>query len=91
MQSNFKMSVVEDLTTVTVMIRGKVTLAITAMVIIQLMIPKPMKILVATPAAVIPIPVVMPEAIPITTQLLLQQQEPLQLQARLKLHSQSSR
>ena len=79
------MSVVEALTTVTVMIRGKVTLAITAMVIIQLMIPKPMKILVATPAAV------MPEAIPITTQLLLQQQEPLQLQAPLKLHSQSSR
>ena len=84
------MSVVEALTTVTVMIRGKVTLAITAMVIIQLMIPKPMKILVATLVAVIPIPVVMPEAIPITTQLLLQQQEPLQLQARLKLHSQSS-
>ena len=63
------MSVVEALTTVTVMIRGKVTLAITAMVIIQLMIPKPMKILVATPAVVIPIPVVMPEAILITIQL----------------------
>jgi len=64
------MSVVEALTTVTVMIRGKVTLAITAMVIIlQLMIPKPMKILVATPAAVIPIPVATPEVKPMTIQL----------------------
>ena len=63
------MSVVEALTIVTVMIRVRETLVITAMVIIQLMILRPMKILVATQAAVIPILVVMLEVIPITTQL----------------------
>ena len=66
---NFKMSVVEALTTVTVMIRVRETLVIAAMAIIQLMILRPMKILVATQAAVIPILVVMLEMIPITTQL----------------------
>ena len=64
---NFKMSVVEALTTVTVMIRE--TLVITAMAIIQLMILRPMKIMVVTQAAMIPITVVMLEVIPITTQL----------------------
>lgn len=63
------MSVAEALTIVTVMIRVRETLVITAMVIIQLMILRPMKILVATQAAVIPILVVMLEVIPITTQL----------------------
>ena len=58
------MSVVEALTIVTVMTRVKVTLATTALAIIQLMIPKPMKILVTTQTAVIAIPMV----IPITTQ-----------------------
>ena len=66
---NFKMSVVEALTTVTVMIRARETLVIAAMAIIQLMILRPMKILAATQAAVIPILVVMLEVIPITTQL----------------------
>ena len=66
---NFKMSVVEALTTVTVMIRVRETLVITAMAIIQLMILRPMKILVVTQAAMIPITVVMLEVIPITTQL----------------------
>ena len=66
---NFKMSVVEALTTVTVMIRVRETLVIAAMAIIQLMILRPMKILVATQAAVIPILVVMLEVIPITTPL----------------------
>ena len=66
---NFKMSVVEALTTVTVMIRVRETLVIAAMAIIQLMILRPMKILAATQAAVIPILVVMLEVIPITTQL----------------------
>ena len=66
---NFKMSVVEALTTVTVMIRVRETLVITAMAIIQLMILRPMKILVVTQAAMIQITVVMLEVIPITTQL----------------------
>ena len=66
---NFKMSVVEALTTVTVMIRVRETLVITAMAIIQLMILRPMKIMVVTQAAMIPITVVMLEVIPITTQL----------------------
>ena len=66
---NFKMSVVEALTTVTAMIRVRETLVITAMAIIQLMILRPMKILVVTQAAMIPITVVMLEVIPITTQL----------------------
>ena len=66
---NFKMSVVEALTTVTVMIRVREKLVIIAMAIIQLMILRPMKILVVTQAAMIPITVVMLEVIPITTQL----------------------
>ena len=66
---NFKMSVVEALTTVTAMIRVRETLVITAMAIIQLMILRPMKILVVTQAAMIQITVVMLEVIPITTQL----------------------
>ena len=58
------MSVVEALIIVAAMTRVKVTLATTALAIIQMMIPKPMKILVTTQTAVIPIPVM----IPITTQ-----------------------
>ena len=63
------MSVAEALTIATVMIRVRETLVITAMAIIQLMILRPMKILVATQAVVITILVVMLEVIPITTQL----------------------